>query len=685
MGTRLRLFLSVALAALVPACGGGGGSGGPGAAPLFGLAGSFPVMLSRVDASTGATTLVSGRGLAGFPSVDGLAYDAANGVLLGVDTQTQELVSIDPASGAPTLVGPLGRDLSALEVDPDTGTIYSVDNTNGVLVTVNRNSGATTVVGPHNLLLGFISGLAYDSDNDVLYGSNTTTNGLVTLNTATGNATAAGPLGFANVDGLAYDAVADVLYGVSGGGSLITINTATGAGTLVYSFGYKTRGLAFSGGTLFGVDYERDVLLSIPPTIGSATLRGNLAYSSPAGIAYDPGLNTLWAVDSGVTGSSGALYRIHPVTGATTFIAYLNGPITFAIGCLGFDSDTDTLYAVDNQGAGSQLYTIHKTTAASTLIGSNLGAFDLHGLAYNAGTNTMYGMDRNQSQLVTVNTATGVATAVGGNNGTGGGGLAYDPVADILYTVLNNAGTDQIRELTPATGAISAPIGTPGLQETAALTFDTTRGRIVGVDYMTLTPYAYDVAEDSATTLGGLGAVSVETSAWDPTLGVFHAVENVGMELLRIDPVTGTSRYVAPVATTGLRGLALVEGTLYGLEFGSRNLLTINPATGAVAVVGNLGPTFTQTRGLTYDPALNLFYVSDLNTMQLLAVNRSTGAATPLGPLTDAVLALAYDRPTRTLFGLTGATQLVSVNTASGALGSLGNGRRAILGLSSQR
>src|SRR5207248_2729921 len=93
----------------------------------------------------------------------GLAF-RADGVLFGVayrDTNSDQLITINTATGAATIVGPLGTNVTipvvgGLEFDPVTGILYYSDNTN--LYTVNPATGLATFIGAHGVT--GIAGLA---------------------------------------------------------------------------------------------------------------------------------------------------------------------------------------------------------------------------------------------------------------------------------------------------------------------------------------------------------------------------------------------------------------------------------------------------------------------------------------------------------------------------------------------
>jgi outer membrane protein assembly factor BamB len=102
--------------------------------------------------------------------------------------------------------------------------------------------------------------------------------------------------------------------------------------------------------------------------------------------------------------------------------------------------------------------------------------------------------------------------------------------------------------------------------------------------------------------------------------------------LYRFDITTGASTLITTALPLNIDGLAFgPNGVLYGFtDFTSFDLLTINPATGAFAIVGPLGLTTGILGGLSFDPSGELY--AALND-QLFSINAATGAATLVGPI----------------------------------------------------
>lgn len=155
-------------------------------------------VLLTLDPLTGAPTLI---GQLETSLVNGLTFDPDTNTLFGVESVNDNLLTIDTATGLATPVGATGfQAVNGLTYDPDTGTLYGVDNSADVLIAIDPNTGAGTEVGP--LTLGGLRGVTFDANSAQLFGVDNITDQLVSIDTNTGNATGIGPLGFDNVLGL---------------------------------------------------------------------------------------------------------------------------------------------------------------------------------------------------------------------------------------------------------------------------------------------------------------------------------------------------------------------------------------------------------------------------------------------------------------------------------------------------
>ena len=259
-----------------------------------------------------------------------------------------------------------------LKAAPGPGTLYGTDAFNGNLITINPATGSASVVGP--LGVGQIPSLAVDPLTGIIYaGGGGGIPDIFTVNPATGAATFVGDtgLGIAAVEGLDFNATG-VLYAsvnIAGGAGtgadhLAIINKTTGAATVVGSFGSCT-----------GV--------TIPSTgEGSCTIEGM------AGIAFDAAGN-LWGSHRVAAAGSPGLYRINVATGAATFVApFLDGSggspsggvVSLQFACSGtlYGGTAFTVEAAD----GGDLITINPFTGAFSTIGKAVQDASLGALAF---------------------------------------------------------------------------------------------------------------------------------------------------------------------------------------------------------------------------------------------------------------------------------------------------------------
>ncbi len=211
----------------------------------------------------------------------------------------------------------------------EAGTIYASNDSSDNIYTINTFTGAATLVGPSGRDLSY-SGLAYDTSTGTMYVSDVTLPGpawgLGTVNLATGAVTMIGDhITTVDVHGLAYDSTNDVLYGADmfpgNGCGLVTVDRVTGAATFIGLFSgaacLQIRGLAYDPGLdiLYGADLTR--LYTINSTTGAATLVGPHNINGVGfyiGLAFDINTRTLYASDNVV----GNLYYLNTTTGAAT-------------------------------------------------------------------------------------------------------------------------------------------------------------------------------------------------------------------------------------------------------------------------------------------------------------------------------------------------------------------------------
>lgn len=122
---------------------------------LYWIGGDFGEQLSTIDPATGATMFVAAvSGLATPINITAIAVDA-DGQLYGIEQQNDNLVRIDKATGASSVVGPLGVNAlftSGLAFDPSSGTLYfsNLEFAGNGVYRVDKTTGQATLIDvPH--------------------------------------------------------------------------------------------------------------------------------------------------------------------------------------------------------------------------------------------------------------------------------------------------------------------------------------------------------------------------------------------------------------------------------------------------------------------------------------------------------------------------------------------------------
>lgn len=175
--------------------------------------------------------------------------------------------------------------------------------------------------------------------------------------------------------GLAYDGAHDILYATAAATNrLYSIDYTSGKATLIGDLGASMmHGLAYDPCTvrLLGVFGRSggDGLYSIDVSTGAATLIGHTGFfredhlNTVQGLAVHPKTGVLYGIVTGPAFDWSALIQIDTRTGQGAWI----GPQNAHISGLAFDAQTNVLYGIDNWT--SKLYAIDIRTGASTLIG----------------------------------------------------------------------------------------------------------------------------------------------------------------------------------------------------------------------------------------------------------------------------------------------------------------------------
>jgi hypothetical protein len=153
----------------------------------------------------------------------------------------------------------------------------------------------------------------------------------------------------------------------------------------------------------------------------------------------------LWGLTGGGLGTSGILYQVNPANGAVLGVIGNTG--LTGMGGLAIQPGSRALFAAQGNVSPKGLYRLDRNTAAATLVGSTGRA--ISGIVFRA-SGVLYGWSQLPAkELVTINTSTGVVTAIGTNINTAtNAAIAFTPNGN-LYLV---RGGNAIYQIDPATG-----------------------------------------------------------------------------------------------------------------------------------------------------------------------------------------------------------------------------------------
>jgi hypothetical protein len=162
--------------------------------------------LFTLDITTLTATLVGEYGDSGIV-MHGLEWDSSTGTLYGASgggTTAGNLYTVNTGTGFASFVGNSGlTSFTNLGYNSGNGTMYATNSGADSFYTMNVATGAATLVGP---LLNSTNpnGLAYNAANGILYMVDNTTDNLYSMNLTTGEANIIGGLGSGNYLGLVW-------------------------------------------------------------------------------------------------------------------------------------------------------------------------------------------------------------------------------------------------------------------------------------------------------------------------------------------------------------------------------------------------------------------------------------------------------------------------------------------------
>lgn len=512
-----------------------------------------------VDLTTGARTLLP----TGFFDVRALAWHEALDTFFVCDLFTDQLITIDPQSGAVAVVGPCDTDY--LSYDRDTQTLWSRNGTQ--LRTVDS---ATAALGPNMAHSPSSSGgFAFDSVGGGFLQILEPTTRLSSW--TPGGAISSVPLSLQNVT--SYTVLGDGTLLVRGGGSpaqffeidrttghwspspLLPTGIATGASILTYDPAIDTI-YATSGTTLFE---------SASP-FAEFTSLGALALTPNSGIAVE-------ALSGQLRGANNTqIYSIALSPPSASVLATVG---TILEG-LSMGPTSGVLHALAGNGT---MFEVDPTTGAlspSALSMRPVVTANGNGLAYDHDSDEFI----THSDRFVVRGSDGVFTSPGSWPIRNVRAIARDGDSGRVYLL----GEGALFRLHPDFGLEN--IGPLASIECAS--YDTKRdliGGFLGSTFVRVSPLTS--TSSGTSTSGGV----VVALAYDALLDIYWGIDAFNHELVRIDPVAGWYTPVGPLGTNDVRGLALdpEERRLFGVDADSGRPVEIDMTTGAATPIGPPG------------------------------------------------------------------------------------------------
>jgi hypothetical protein len=483
----------------------------------------------------------------------------------------------------------------------------------------------------------------------------------ITIDTLTGARTVLNPDMGARIVDISYNQANNTMYGVSDSArvksSLYTINMATGAITLIGTQVALLNSLAIDyAGNAYAVDSHSGYFGSVDLSTGDWDPIGKIGFNADFlnNLEFDRRSGNLFLIVFHLGGVE--LRLVNADTGGSLFVGKFSGfggigalaipyypvahdaaPARFDFGqvaTLGFTP----LVTVMNEGTNSETFDVTLT------IGTWTSTKTVNSLAPNALLQVAFDACPLDLGDYSVNVCTQL---VGDMNTTNDCKTRMVKLLDLNRVVFGYATPDTFSQY----GPVSFNLGSPGTLNHIA-------------------PHTYNPLMGGAWVNGTWYA----TTGWNEPDGIF----------CKIDPLTGDK---TDIGTTGksFSGIAFnpVDSKMYAMRYDflsthNSSLYTINMETGAPS---RIGPSVTGVNSLAIDNGGNAFGVNVL-TNQLGSINLATGAWTVIGDIGfEAYIGenLAFDQTTGNLFMCTqelpwpGFTRLRWVNTSTGATIRIGN------------
>ena len=624
--------------------------------------------IKKVDVATGNVTTVGAAGLQSGNTPTGLTCDKSTGILYAACTSGSEslLYTVDPSTGAATLIGPTGIPaLIDIAID-GTGQMYGYDIVGDNAYKIDKTNGTATMLGSIGFDASYAQGMGWDPASDAIYMAayNVSTGGgeLRLFDKVTGNTAILGSLP-GEIDGFAFP---------GGASSWASITPNSG---VIAPGGTATVTVTFDG------NY-------IPPQ-KDLTVTGNMVFASDPNVG-SPSVALSMTITGEFTGilNGTVNHGTTPVEGVTVTATREESPVytyTMVTGADGAYSFPSTMYGTYDFTATKEGFNPYSTTGVAVVGGQTT----THAIAMVA-------------PIMVIDPLSITATAPFGqiitqtihvtNNGDGSLAWTGKTIPDNKLQVSIPASNGNFEHTSASAGV--APVvnkanvtsAYKGAKGSIAYGFDVNNGIFMSFDMddpsnpttianVTITPFGgtfdasntdfmyvidyndgaikkVDVATGNATTVGAAGLQSGDTPTGltcDKTDGTLYAASTNGSESLiyTIDPATGASTIVGPTGIPALIDIAIDgDGQMYGYDIVGDNAYKIDKTTGTSTMIGSIGFNASYAQGMCWDPASDAIYMAAYNAStgsgELRLFDKLTGSTAVLGSLPGEIDGFAF-------------------------------------------
>jgi sugar lactone lactonase YvrE len=549
--------------------------------------------------------LITGTGVSNLPADSGACYTVTH------DSDGDNLVLLDPKTGAGELVGFTGiSNLDLISINSN-GEIYATDY-DGNLYHIDAESGFAFLRSESGF--GNLDGMAFNNAN-LLY---VVDNGdLSALDPISGASNHIGDTE-TNIRGLAFDSKDKVLWGFSPD-SVYTIDQITGqlTSSMATHHLFETIAIHFDfAGSMFALvrKDQTDYLASIDKITGKYVLIGETGFQSTTALAF---------------------YNV-PLMGKHIRIV----PPDIKIGLIEVGKNFSVWVTISNIGSESLIVNSISDPAAPFVL-QNVPSFPLD---IQSGSSESIRVTFNSPAEGTYNTSFTVSSddpdiPISEIPLSAEGLLLAAALPGAAYASTTESDGSNILQIDPATGN-GVLIGTTGISGLTDIAINS-EGEIYGSDDLG-NLFEIDAVSGRAVFLSnpGLGPISAMAFSSDDSI---YVVANqfqgrppwfVPQNLYTVDPVSGTSYFKGETGVT-INGLTfnLVDGTLWGSS--SFGIYSIDRSTGASTLIGSNNLNY-DLADLHFNLAGNLYAVANGgygNPDYLLSIDQASGEESIIGEI----------------------------------------------------